>query len=536
MTEVEKYEQLFDESPIEGSSPLRLIINDNNMAALRSYIRKYPDEIFMPREMIIDSPLSDAVEDGRLDVLRMLLDLADTNGLHISPIRPIDDSLLDIACQRAQVDTVKFLLDRSPPLGARYASDSHGGRALISAASSLRFQLFYGPHVGFEGLEIWLRDALARSEEVLYMLLDRGASVPDAIRSYELTIVEQDEEFVNFQETALGQAVSRASYRLISRLIAEGADIHARQYNCSNYPVFNIRDVTALHIASGYWNVQGIKALLDNCGEANPADMVTVRDAAGHIPLHWAAHNISFDDYYLPDNGIASRICDTLELLIQNNPKTINAQGKDGTTPLFFAIEGHTDCGGTEHLHKMVRLLCEKGANAGIRDITGQNVLHILALRTIGGQPVNPSILDLLVAHGARVNDPDSEGNTPLHHVARSLRQIDLMRRLIHHGANVNAANTKGETPFHRAMIPIPLGRQNRDGTLDIFTPERRAKAHNEVLEILQEAGCRTDQPNAEGKTPYQLFEETKVLWRIKDEERRKLNTQRAKLTAKSEA
>jgi chitinase len=309
---------------------------------------------------------------------------------------------------------------------------------------------------------------------------------------------------------------------LISRLIAEGVDIHARQYNCSSDPVFNIGDVTALHIASGYWNVQGIEALLDNCGKVNPADMVTVRDAAGHIPLHWAAHNISLDDYYLNDDGIAAQICYTLELLIQSNPKTINAQGKDGATPLFFAIEGHADCGGAEHLERMVRLLCEKGANAGIRDITGQNVLHILAVRTIGGQPVNPSILDLLVTHGAGVNDPDSEGNTPLHHMARSLRQMDLMRRLIYHGANVNAINTKGETPFYRAMIAIPMGRHNSDGTPDILTPERRAKAHNEVLEILQEAGCRTDQPNTEGKTPYQLLEETKLLWRKKDEERRK--------------
>jgi chitinase len=198
MTELERYEQLYDESPIEGSSPLHLIIKDNNVAALRSYIKKYPDRIFLPTERPIDGPLSNAVQYGRLDILRMLLDLADTNGLHISPVRPIDDSLLDIACQLARVDIATFLLDRSPPLGARYASDSHGGRALISAASSLEFRLSYEPDLGSEGLKIWLKDAIARSEEILYMLLDRGASVPDAIRSYELTLVEQDEEFVNF--------------------------------------------------------------------------------------------------------------------------------------------------------------------------------------------------------------------------------------------------------------------------------------------------------------------------------------------------
>lgn len=512
MADLKKYEQIFDENPIEGSSPLRLIIESNDVAALHSFIKKYPEQVFLPTEMIVDSPFDNATADERLDVLRVLLDLADTNGLQIRPVRPDDYSLLDIACGGAQLNTVKFLLDRSPPLGARYASDPHGGHALLSAASSFRCDLSYKPDLDPDGQKIWLRDEIARSEEIVYMLLDKGARVQDAVRSYGLPHVEQDEKPMHFMETALGQAASRASYQLLSRLIAEGANVHARQYNWSNDPISDVEEVTALHIASGYCNVQGIKALLDNCGELNPADMVSMRDAGGRIPLHWATNNICLDHYYLPDDEIASQICDTLELLIQTNPKTINAQSKDGATPLFSIIEGHADCGGTKHLERIVRLLCEKGADAGIRDITGQNVLHILAARTIGAQPVNPSILDLLVAHGAKVNDADLEGNTPLHHMARSLRQMNLMRRLIHHGARVNATNTKGETPFHRAMAPLPLARQNMDGTLDAFTHERRAKAHGEVLEILQEAGCRMDQPNIEDKTSYQLLGDQDIM------------------------
>jgi hypothetical protein len=34
---------------------------------------------------------------------------------------------------------------------------------------------------------------------------------------------------------------------------------------------------------------------------------------------------------------------------------------------------------------------------------------------------------------------------------------------------------------------------------------KRRAKAHGEVLKILQEAGCRMDQLNIEGKALYQF-------------------------------
>ncbi|KAE8553312.1 hypothetical protein EYB25_004694 [Talaromyces marneffei] len=364
MTDLEQYEQLFDENPIEGSSPLRLIIESNDVAALHSYIKKYPDRVFIPTEMIVDSPFCNATADETLDVLRVLLDLVDTNGEQIRPVRPDDYSLLDIACGAAQLNTVKFLLDRSPPLGARYVSDSHGGHALLSAASSLRCDLSYKADLGPDGQKIWLRDETARSEEIIYMLLDRGASILDAVRPYRFPHVEQDEKPTDYIETALGQAVSRASYQLVSRLITEGADVHARQYSWSSDPISDVGEVTALHIACGYWNVQGIKALLDNCGEVSPTDMVSMRDAGGRIPLHWAAQNICFDDYYLPDDEIGSQICDTLELLIQTNPKTINAQGKDGATPLFSAIEGHADCGGTKHFERMVQLLCEKGADA----------------------------------------------------------------------------------------------------------------------------------------------------------------------------
>jgi ankyrin repeat protein len=511
MTDLEKYEQLFDKNPIEGFSVLRLIIESNDVAALRSYIKNYPEQVFLPTEMIVDSAFSYATADERLDVLRVLLDLADTNGLQIRPIRSHDYSLLDIACGNAQLNTVKFLLDRSPPLGARYASDSHGGSALLSAASSFRCSLSSKPDLGPNGQKIWLRDEIARSEEIVYMLLDKGASVQNAVRAYSFSHVEQDENSMNFIETALGHAASRASYQLVSRLIAEGAEVHARQYNWSNDPISDVGEVTALHIASGYGNLQGIKALLDNCDELNPADMVSMRDAGGCIPLHWA-HNICYDNYYLSDDEIASQTCDTLELLIQTNPKTINAQSKDGATSLFSTIQGHADCGGTKHLERIVRLLCEKGADAGIRDITGQNVLHILAARTIGAKPVNPSILDLLVAHGAKVNDADLEGNTPLHHMARSLRQVDLIRRLIHHGAGVSATNAKGETPLQRAVAALALAQQNMGGSLGASTHARRAKAHGEVLEILQEAGCRMDQPNIEGKTPYQLLEDQGIM------------------------
>ncbi|EED13306.1 conserved hypothetical protein [Talaromyces stipitatus ATCC 10500] len=309
MTDLEKYEQLFDENPMEGSSPLRLIIESNDVATLHSYIKKYPERVFIREAMAYYNPLFVATADDRLDVLRVLLDLADSNGVQLQLDGPWDTSLLDVACEGAQLHTVKFF-------------------ALLSVAYSLRSDLCYSPDPSTGGRKIWLQDEIARSEEILCMLLDRGASVRDAVRSYKFPDVEQDEKPMSLTATALGRAVSRASYKLASRLIAEGADVHARQYGWGGHPVTAVREVTALHVASGYWNVQGIKALLDNCGEVKPADMVSMRDTAGRIPLHWAAENICFDDYYLTDDEIASQICDTLELLIQRIRKRSTSKTK----------------------------------------------------------------------------------------------------------------------------------------------------------------------------------------------------------------
>jgi FAD/FMN-containing dehydrogenase len=85
----------------------------------------------------------------------------------------------------------------------------------------------------------------------------------------------------------------------------------------------------------------------------------------------------------------------------------------------------------------------------------------------------------------------------------------------------VNAVNAEGETPLHKAMTALFPARHNRDGRLHLSTSEERIEAHDEILEILQEAGGSMDRPNAAGKTPRQFLEETREQWRKNEEERR---------------
>ncbi|KAJ5633468.1 hypothetical protein N7490_009807 [Penicillium lividum] len=90
------------------------------------------------------------------------------------------------------------------------------------------------------------------------------------------------------RETVLGEAVSQASYNLVSRLISKGADPYAcqRWHGGNRYAIEYAEKTTALHIAALSGNVEAIKALFEHRLFEKDLDMVSVLDDEGRIPLH----------------------------------------------------------------------------------------------------------------------------------------------------------------------------------------------------------------------------------------------------------
>lgn len=500
-------------SSSDGEDPIREIIRSNDIPFLDRYIKTHPKRFFTATRYIEDNPLYIASRDYSIDSLSFLLDLSER--FPIQPLSYWGTSPLEHACRYAQLDTTKFLLDRDPPLAIRYGGDNHGGKALLSAGNSLAFYGPYDRNATPDEQKLWARDQVARSEALINMLLDKGASIRDAVAKQRYFDVRKDEKHLAFVGTMLGSSVTRGSYELVSRLISGGADIHERQWGWSCYGRGEAEG-TALHVACKYWNIDGIKALLDNCdNEIDITEMVSVLDTLGRLPLHWAAEGPEWGDEDLfTEEDMASRIEDIFEMLIKHNPDSINARDNDGATPLISAVKGHAGCGRTKHFERAIQLLCGRGADAGIQDENGHSALHVLALFSAEFEPINPIILDTLVVHGANVSDTNLEGDTPLHLMAKNLRQANLVRVLIRHGANVNALNIQKETPLHQAAKAILLPQEKRYGYIDPITKEKMVEAHDEMLIILQEAGCSMDQPNAAGKTPRQLLEETRNSWR----------------------
>jgi chitinase len=491
------------------------IIQLNDTVLLEQYIARYPRAATGPGEVYYHDPFFIAAECGSTDALRLLLNVHNTDPTQRKA--PDKRELLDLACQNAHINTVRFLVDSEPLLGDVRAGNQYGDTALLSAAASLeRFR--YEDWEDNDFSEEWIRDRFVRSEEIIQLLLDRGASARDSNTSgffREAYDVHKSQP----RNTVLSLAVSRASSGLVKRLIDEGADVHRKDWylrlNDFRFGGSDIddTDVSVLHLASSYWNVAAITVLLQNGG----TELLSSSDSNGRLPIHWAAAGPMFhNEHTIPDNELDSRIIETFKLLLTGGIDMINVKDKEGMTALFYTIGSHAGCG-IRHLYLLTKFLLEKGANAGLQNNKGQTVLHILASNSMTGEPINAVLIDLLLAHGADISQTDMNGDTVLHLIAKNFRQVEVTRALVNRGANVRDVNAKGNTPFHEVGLGLLRNRVFRRQKTEIVTLEDRLKAQNEMVAALQDgngySNALMDQPNVAGKAPRQLLEERRTLW-----------------------
>jgi len=115
----------------------------------------------------------------------------------------------------------------------------------------------------------------------------------------------------------------------------------------------------------------------------------------------------------------------------------VNTQGKDGMTPLLYALWAKNEAG-------FERLL-EKGANPSLQDKDGESVTHLAAL-----DAKSSKWLELLIKHKADLNVAVSKGikhgETPLFY-AIDARSIGNLKLLLNAGANPNQQDASGGTP-----------------------------------------------------------------------------------------
>jgi ankyrin repeat protein len=164
---------------------------------------------------------------------------------------------------------------------------------------------------------------------------------------------------------------------------------------------------------------------------------------------------------------------------------SVNAKGKDGRTPLHFAVqEGHNE---------LSEVLITKGPNVNAQDNFGLTPLHVAAVKG------HKRIVEFLLAAGANVNARDNAGRTPLHYAAGAGHNYgtgvindDIIQLLLNKGASINATDKGGWTPLHYA------------------TRHR----HISAVEILINRGADLSITDERGRTVLSLIREMQSLYR----------------------
>jgi serine/threonine-protein phosphatase 6 regulatory ankyrin repeat subunit B len=208
-----------------------------------------------------------------------------------------------------------------------------------------------------------------------------------------------------------------------------------------------------------------------------------------------------------------------------------NKRTKDGRTPLHAATSSES-----AHALQVIKMLITHGAsvNAKIRnDIVpkgcfdleeGQTALHNAAGTLICNEDdfeddSNIAAVKFLVEHGAKVNEKDAFGCTPLTY-AMMWPSLDVMELLIEHDADVNIKNTEdGGTLLHAAayngwldvvQLLVAHGANVHSRDFEGETPLHRAALgrHMDVVSFLVSHGADMYAASKRNKTPQDLLDE----------------------------
>ncbi|KAE8551657.1 hypothetical protein EYB25_005547 [Talaromyces marneffei] len=444
------------------------IIKQNDLNQLRQFIASYPPEdVIAPGTPYLEDILFHAASYGSPEALEILLEVYAAAPEIVKGFNPKFNLLID-ACAAANVDVVRFILDRhgSPenrlPLGTvdLHQRDNSGDTPIIAAAGSLEC---FVRNTDEEDKTEWVQNRISRGHRLIYLLLDWGCSATDVVPPVPNDISPGGSQV---RDSVLGVAVSRANGPLIQRLIDSGADIYLKHQHFYPFQLSLTKD----HIINIIKTIPTLiwLPLVTVMGDSHYIGQLTAPEI--QIVDSW----ISSLELQRPFDCFLTMILLGLILLTTLDPRRC--------TMLLWLMLGAA-------VASMLSLL---------------SALY--------------SILDLILSHGANINHAENNGRTPLHVFARNLRQVSAAKFLITHGAGFRAQDSVRETSFHAAARGFLIDHVCRSGRYEQMTTANRIRLQDEMMRALQEAAAEdtamlTSQPNAEGKTPQDLLEETRNRW-----------------------
>jgi ankyrin repeat protein len=268
-----------------------------------------------------------------------------------------------------------------------------------------------------------------------------------------LALCHNPNEVDNFFVTALHLAAAWGQVEAASLLLKEGANINAQNV-VGDYPLHSAVDSiqsikllikagadvnaknysgqTILHLAANGGKPAIVKVLIESAANIN------MQDAEKNTPLHYAIENKS------------GEIVKTL----LNANADLQIENERNQTPLLLAVEYDNPF--------IIRLIVEAGA-----DPNHKNSFKVTPLQMAISRGSSVETLSTLLKAGAKINDADEDGNTPLHDAVVKLgkqsKVLEVITTLLKAGADVHAKNSRGNTPLLRAKKYLTGERQSED-------------------------------------------------------------------------
>lgn len=146
----------------------------------------------------------------------------------------------------------------------------------------------------------------------------------------------------------------------------------------------------------------------------------------------------------------------TLKLLVESNPRTINAQDHDRETPLYYAVYSYGRS--TMTCKGVLQYLLDSDTDASIQNREGRTPFQFFCDPFDDGIPHETATMNLHFTEREDLSHTDANGNTCLHNLASHWDPVEAVKFLLDRGANVAIKNLKGNTPLHYAAV----GRFNR--------------------------------------------------------------------------
>lgn len=156
--------------------------------------------------------------------------------------------------------------------------------------------------------------------------------------------------------------------------------------------------------------------------------------AAVWLAAPLSAADIAAEDLELFFELIAIGLLTAVEATLSDTPTIATARDPDGFAPIHMLDYADFDA--------KLALLLAHGADINTQNADGIALIHIL---------IDPDFLPAVLAAGANINLPDTEGRTPLMLFAQEPEGADMVRALLAAGADAGLRDAQGHSVMYYA-------------------------------------------------------------------------------------